>query len=127
MFTLLQATDMLKIILHENHGKETWRIVNDQEELVAKVNGPANIEICVDMVRAYNQREQLRGLLRNRLIDLLKNVQGSSAWAVAIRRHFREGGNKMDLINELSQQANDCPGVMENILGGEALQILLAL
>lgn len=83
------------------------------------------------MVAGYNDQETLiraRALLRNRLIDILKQLQGSSLVAISVREGLKDPlRSKDDIIQTLKEQAKDNPVVMTSILGGEAVQILQIL
>lgn len=123
----IQIPSMYRIIEWNVEDRPTtFRIVDHDNNLIAKVNGPGNVDKCKAMIEAVENCDRMKSLLKNRLLQILKQLGGSSVWNFAIREAL-EKGKEDQLIKQLKSQAIDSPGTMTRIIGGEALQILQVL
>jgi hypothetical protein len=62
--------------------------------------------------------------VKERLIELLRQVNHDSVWGAAIQRSLR-GDHDIDvLIRELKSQVEDCPECMVRVIGQEAVNLL---
>lgn len=105
----------------------TFRIIDDEGTMIAKVNGRGNLKACEQMIHAFNVHDKMKSLLKNRLKEILQDVSGSALIAICTREWIREGKNFEVLIEQLKSQANDNPAMMISVIGGEAFQILQVL
>lgn len=131
---MLQTLFMEKLTItpFEQHGQTVHRIVDQDGHLIAKVNGPRNLSICRRMVEVFNRCQdedvdRMKSLLRNRLLDIVRNLPNGSMWGRAARLHLEADGDPDELIQSLKSQMQDNPPVMVSAIGGEAVQILQVL
>lgn len=59
------------------------------------------------------------------MLEALNEVQGESAWALAIRHTLDNKGSMDELISQMAQQSQDDPIVMSNSIGSELTVSLL--
>ena len=121
---------MYRIVEHIDsrlHPTLTFRIVDHEGTMIAKVNGPRNVDACQKMIDALEQCEQMKSLLRNRLMDILKQIKGSGLTQIAVRDWLREGKDPVYLVEQLKEQVAASPVRMASMFGGEAVQILQVL
>lgn len=62
-----------------------------------------------------------------RLLEILQHIDHDSVWGVAIKSTFRGYFEVDELIRELKMQTRDCPYCMADVIGEEAVTLLLQL
>lgn len=65
--------------------------------------------------------------MRKRLIEILEQINHNSVWGVAIQSTFSGYYELDELIRELKMQTKDCPHCMADVIGEEAVGLLLRL
>lgn len=104
-----------------------YRIVDLDNNMIAKVNGPANVQACQKMIDALENCDRMKSLLKNRLKDIIVSTPSGALWVISAQRFLNGGGDLNELIVELKSQAEDNPNMFVRMFSGEALQILQVL
>jgi hypothetical protein len=123
----LQATSAkmeLEVISFTEIGfPTTFRIVDQEGTLIAKVNGKGNVPVAEKICKAFNNCDKMQSLLRNRLFEILKQLKGSGQVSWMIREAMKKE-NMEPLLKFLQDQSKVAPIELTGIIGGEAMQIL---
>jgi hypothetical protein len=63
--------------------------------------------------------------MKTRLLEILAKTEHDSIWGVAIKCTFSGYYSSDELIRELQMQTKDCPHCMVEVIGEEAVDLLL--
>jgi hypothetical protein len=107
----------------EFNSPKTFRIVDEEQHLIAKVNGRPNLEACKEMVESFNQCQHIKKLCKKLIIENLKKKKMKGFFAETIKEGIKKENEDM-LFTMLKEQAQTAPKGLGDAIGKNLVEII---